>query len=285
MTTPRPRPIDDRGPITDRLSDVEGLLVGTDFDGTLSPIVDDPDDALPSADAKRALRRLAAHPATVVALVSGRSLSDLRPRVGLADVIYVGNHGLEIDRGGPPRVHPEARDRRRLVHRACRTVREALGHTPVRVEGKGLTATVHLREAEDRVRERALGLLEDCVEAFDHELWLSSAEAAIEIRPAVDWDKGDALRNLADDAPEGWTTLYLGDEETDEDAFEALGPGEVGIHVGNDPDTAAGYRLPEQAQVGPFLDALAEEVHGEDASIGAPSRGIPVQPPSPTDRA
>jgi trehalose 6-phosphate phosphatase len=248
------------------------LLVATDFDGTLAPIHEDPQAPLASAENRRALRRLAAHPATVVAVISGRALADLRPRVGVEDIVYVGNHGLEIDRGGPPQAHPEARERVSLVREACRAVEEAT--TPgVRVEDKGLTATIHHREAEEATRRRVRRLLEDHVQATGDELRLSTGKANVELRPAVDWDKGSALRELADDAPPGWATVYLGDDDTDEDAFRALDEG-LGIHVGRRSDTAAGYRIEDQAEVAGFLNALASEIHGEAtwSANGAPRR-------------
>jgi trehalose 6-phosphate phosphatase len=272
VKAPRPRPIDGRAPITERLSGTSGLLVGTDFDGVLAPIVDDPDDPLPTPENKRALRRLDAHPATVVAVISGRSLADLRPRVGMENLVYAGNHGLEIDRGGPTSIHPEARERRRWIREVCQAVAEAAGDAGILVEDKGLTATIHHREVPEPVRERVLSTVHAAVDRSQGAIRLSPGKASIELRPDVDWDKGSALLDLANDAPEGWAVIYLGDDETDEDAFEALGDDGISIHVGTDEDTAAGYRLTEQAEVAPFLNALAGEIHGE--SGGSENGGI-----------
>lgn len=266
MTVPRPRPVGEAPGITDVLSDASGLLVGVDFDGTLAPIEADPRAPLATSENRRALRRLAAHPATVVAVVSGRALDDLRPRVGVEDIVYAGNHGLEVDRGGKPRVHERARELSGLVDRACRVVEQTAGPgSGVRVEHKGLTATIHHREAGEATRRRVREELEALAAEHPDGLRLSGGKANDELRPAVDRDKGTALADLADDAPDGWAALYLGDDETDEDAFAELAdrPRAAGIHVGTRPDTAAGYRLNDQALVAPFLNALAAEIHGE----------------------
>lgn len=277
---PEPVPLRGRPALTDCLSDVEGLLIATDFDGTLAPITPQPDAPLASTENRRALQRLAEHPATVVAVVSGRSLADLRPRVGIEDIVYVGNHGLEIDRGGPPRVHPGALEHRDLIHETGQAIVDAAADASgVRIENKGLTATIHYRElAPHRVAD-FLASSRAIVEKTAGSLQMTDGKACLELRPNVDWDKGSALRTLAEDAPAGWKMLYLGDDETDEDAFRALDEEGYGIHVGEDGQTAADYRLAEQSQVAGFLDGLAREIHGQ--AVWATNGTSKTPPPQP----
>ena len=130
------------------------ILLMTDYDGTLTPIVDDPADAILAEQTREDLARLARSPRARVAVISGRGIEDLRARVALDDVIYAGCHGLEIE--GPNLLfrHPDA-----LVQQAMLwavgdvLVRRAPSVTGMRVETKGLAVAVHYRHvAADEIR-------------------------------------------------------------------------------------------------------------------------------------
>ena len=246
-----------------RLADAEGLVAGLDFDGTLAPIRADPDAVSIEPAVRRAVATLAARPDATVAVISGRALDDLRSRVCVEGVVYVGNHGLEMDRAGRRSVHPEAEALRPAVERACDAVEAQAGDVPgCLVERKGPTATVHYRRTPpDRVREVRAAV--EAAAGRETGLRLVRGKQSLEVRPAVDWDKGAAMRRVVEDAPGGWRAVYLGDDTTDEDVFAALEPDDVGVHVGDAPDTAAGVTLPGQEAVAPFLAWLDEKVLGE----------------------
>jgi trehalose 6-phosphate phosphatase len=244
-----------------RLAGADGLLVGLDFDGTLAPIAADP--AAPTIDpaCRRAVERLASHPRASVAVVSGRALDDLRHRVGLPGLVYAGNHGLELDEGGVEVVHPVAARQRPAIRRVLDLVAEGLIGVPGwEIEDKGPTAAVHVRRTPprrvDAVRETVLS----AVRAVDGDLRVSTGKQVFEIRPAVDWDKGAAIRRLAAHVPDAWRTVYVGDDTTDEDAFRAVRPDGVGVLVGSRDSTASASRLPDQTTVAPFLTWLTERV-------------------------
>lgn len=255
-------PVGGAADIGDRLDGAEGLTVALDFDGTLAPIDEDPDAPRITRPARRALSDLVDRPDAAVAVVSGRALSDLRPRVAVDGVRYVGNHGLEYTADDGREVHPGAAERREDLERARDEVQTRLAHVPgVAVEDKDLTATVHYRRTPaDRV-----GTVEDVVanvvSEFDG-LEVTSGRQILEIRPGVDWDKGSAVEWLAEGAPDGWATVYVGDDTTDEDAFEALGPDDAGVVVGEH-ETAASHRLLDRRDVPRLLEWLADDVLGE----------------------
>lgn len=257
-STPRLRPETDLG---DRLRAARGLLLCTDFDGTLTRIVDDP-DAPEITDANReSLRRLAASPRVEVAVVSGRALDDLRDRVGLDGVTYAGNHGLELHRDGRTTVHPVARSHRNGVETVRDAVVERVGDVQgVVVEDKDLTVTVHYRNAPaDRRDEIRDAVFEAVARHAPDRVRTSTGKAVVELRPAVPWDKGSVVRLLAEDVGASWLPVYVGDDTTDEDAFRALaGVGGVGVRVGDEP-TAASHRLPDTAAVERLLSWLADE--------------------------
>ncbi|HKY59495.1 MAG TPA: trehalose-phosphatase [Gemmatimonadota bacterium] len=232
------------------------VLVALDFDGTLTEIVEDPGAPGLTGERRAILARLPG-PDRRLAIVSGRALEDVRGRVDLPDAIYVGNHGLEIEGPGIARRPPEEVAER--LARLLELATDRLEEDPagVQVEDKTWTATVHVRPRGDTRRlARVEARLRDLVEEAG--FILRAGKASWEIRPADAFDKGDAIRHVIDAMPDGSAdrALYVGDDETDEDAFRAL-PNAVTVRVGDqDVETAAEYRLANPADVYRLLEAL-----------------------------
>ncbi len=247
-------PFDNLDKIRARLSG--GLvLVALDFDGTLTEIVEDP--AAPTLTAERRAL-LAAIPARDrrLTIVSGRKLDDVRRRVGIPEVIYVGNHGLEIQ--GPDverRPAPEVADRLAGLL-AVVTARLEVRDVDVKIEDKVWTATLHVRPRGDAGRHAAVA---DAIGGLVDEggFTLRPGKASWEIRPAGAFDKGDALRWLIDAlGGSAAQAIYIGDDVTDEDAFSALPEG-ITVRVGDpDHETAARYRLVDPPAVYRLLEDL-----------------------------
>lgn len=235
------------------------VAVFLDFDGTLAPIVGDPDAAALSGETREVLEELARR--CPVAVVSGREVEDVAARVGLEGIHYAGSHGLELRGPGGYR-EVRAEDRLPALDAAEEDLREALDGVPgVRVERKRLGLAVHTRGApedasrvaERRVRRRA---------TRRPELQLHRGKEVLELRPGGDWDKGRALERLLDRLlPEGegaWP-IYVGDDVTDEDAFRAVADRGVPVVVRGEDDgraTGAEYSLADPGAVRRFLRAL-----------------------------
>lgn len=216
------------------------MLVAVDFDGTLAPIVARPEEAALTPGSRRALERLAARPDTDLAVISGRALEDVRARVALEGVFYGGNYGMELEGPGVEHVYePAAAIRPRLTALAVALRERLAGIDGAIVEDKGLTLSVHYRlvagrDGEARVRERVDSL---CVGAAG--IRLSSGKKVVEIRPDVAWDKGRAVRFLlrALQIAEGSLVpiVFIGDDESDEEAFRALAGVGDGVLVAESP--------------------------------------------------
>lgn len=237
-----------------------------DFDGTLSDIVDDPDAARPVAGATEALEKLAAR--CPVAVLSGRDLADVAKRVGVPGIWYAGSHGFELT--APDGTHHQneaAAAAIPVLERAAAQLREELGGLAgVMVEHKRFGVAVHYRNAaRDRVGEalaavRAAGRRDG--------LRVTTGREVIELRPDLDWDKGKTLRWVIDHLHEAGsgalTPVYLGDDITDEDAFDAVRTDGVPILVrhGDDGDraTAALFALDSPARAAEFTDRLADQL-------------------------
>ncbi|WIV67195.1 trehalose-phosphatase [Natrialbaceae archaeon AArc-T1-2] len=258
MSETPPRPIVACLPrLRAKLRDASALLVCLDFDGTLAPIVDEPDAAAPTAENEAALETLADTERISTAIVSGRALADVRARVGPATA-YAGNHGLELDRDGSVTVHPAARERATLVETVCGLLEVALDPIPgTRVENKRLTGTVHVRQVLPVTRPIVRELTRDAVDRIGgDDLELSSGKCVLEISPSVSWGKGDAVCRLETASPDDTLTIYVGDDVTDESAFRAVEPDGVGVRVGDDSPSAASCRVRSPDDVTSLLEWL-----------------------------
>jgi trehalose-phosphatase len=258
--------------IVERRAATGRLLLGLDFDGTLSPIVPVPEDADILPDAARAIRALAARPDTIIAIVSGRGLDDVRARVREERAFFAGNHGFEIEGPGLRHRLDEAERLRPALRMAGERLRQELEHVGgSEVEDKGITVSVHYRRVEDpaeaeRVREIAHR------EARRSGLRVTEGKKIVELRPPLDWDKGRAVDFLIDTfgRDEPVFPVFIGDDVTDEDAFRAVqARGGLAILVADphdDRSTLADARVDSPQLLVPLLDALA----GGDA----PGRGL-----------
>jgi len=190
----------------------------TDIDGTLAPIVPTPDLSEVPVELKELLRRLS-ETYLLVAGVSGRKTEDAFDLVGLADVVYFGNHGFEILREGEVEVVPEALQYLEKVEELEKRSREELEPLGAFVEEKGITASIHYRNAPPEVGER-------CVEFVKREgerlgLRITVGRGVVEARPPIRADKGTAVRTLVEQyEPE--RAMFIGDDTTDLDAFREL---------------------------------------------------------------
>ena len=238
-----------------------------DFDGTLSEIVEDPDSARLVDGAADALTALSA--ACPVAILSGRDLADVRERIGLPGLWYAGSHGFELT--GPDGTHhqnPEAAASIPVLAGAAADLADQLAHIPgVVVEHKRFGVAVHYRNADrDRVGEVAAAVR---TAGQRTALRVTTGREVIELRPNIDWDKGKTLHWVLDyirdnEGAGPLLPIYLGDDITDEDAFDAVDDDGIAILVRHSDDgdraTAARYALDDPGRVREFTERLARRL-------------------------
>lgn len=195
-----------------------GLL--TDIDGTISLIASTPDAARVSAPAREALRLLARQ-LDLVAVISGRAAADAAALVGLPELIYIGNHGLEVAEAGVVQPVPEATAYIPLIDEVLRAAQKRITLTGVLFENKGVTAAVHYRlAAQPAQAEQQIGAILYELSA-QHGLMLTPGRLVWELRPPLASDKGTAARRLVAEYAL-CSVIFLGDDRTDADAFRAL---------------------------------------------------------------
>ncbi|GAB4515985.1 MAG: trehalose-phosphatase [Phycisphaerales bacterium] len=240
------------------------LLVASDYDGTLAPIVSDPAQAKADRPAIVALRQLSEMPLTHVAVVSGRSLAELSDFLDAPDGFHlVGSHGSEFDADFAHDLPQEARALRSRIEGELETIAsQADGLT---IERKPASVALHYRNASDEDGARALAAVRSGPAAHDG-ITVKEGKMVIELC-VVDTDKGRAIERIR------WrlgasATFFIGDDVTDEDAFNVLCGPDVGVKVGEG-ETAARFRVDDQSLVQKALALLAEErekwLEGADA--------------------
>lgn len=241
-----------------------GLLC-SDFDGTLVPLRDDPAACWLDEPTRAILAAVHNPPRMHVAIVSGRRLGDIRDRVGLEAVTYAGNHGLEIEGRGLLFREPAAVAAADVLRAlADELVLILAGIDGVHVEWKGLSLTVHVRRVPGDAAATVRAIVARALSrtTTTRRLRVRGGKDVIEVRPDVDWDKGRAVEWLADRLGYGPAdTIFIGDDETDEDAFVACHRG-ITIRVGDPHIPTAARYVATAADVHRFLSALGSRVTG-----------------------
>ena len=243
-----------------KIRQAPGLSVFLDFDGTLAPIVDDPTTAQLEKSTRKLLTALATRPDILMVIVSGRALSDLQTRIGIEGIVYAGNHGLEISGKGMRFVEPFAAARQGLLSQISDSLRANLsGIAGARVENKGLTATVHYRQATPNAVPDIERIVRTVVAPDVSAFLLHPGRMVLEVIPRGDWHKGAAVCWIHSRlSSSGAVLIYAGDDRTDETAFRQL-TGEITVFVGSPGNTAARYHVPDPAGVCEFLAWLIQE--------------------------
>ncbi|XP_058096766.1 probable trehalose-phosphate phosphatase J [Magnolia sinica] len=248
------------------------IVMFLDYDGTLSPIVDDPDRAFMSEAMRAAVRDVARYFPT--AIVSGRRRDKVYSFVRLAELYYAGSHGMDIrgpakgkkyKKGKKAVLFQPASEFLPMIDEVYKTLVEKTKSTPgAKVENNKFCLSVHFRCVDEKRWTALAEQVRSVVKEYP-KLRLTQGRKVLEIRPTIKWDKGKALEFLLESL--GFADcndvlpVYIGDDRTDEDAFKVLrdrGQG-FGILVSKIPkDTSASYSLQEPSEVMDFLHRLVE---------------------------
>jgi len=230
------------------------LLVASDYDGTIAPIVANPENALPHPESVRALRALAGLSGTTAAVISGRALRDLAALSRLpVEVQLIGSHGSEFDVGF---VHAIDNDAKVLLREVQAELAEvASEHPGVTVETKPASIALHVRNAAPEIAHNALHRARHGAASWIG-VQVTEGKAVIELA-VVPTDKGNAL-DIVRRQENATAAVFFGDDVTDEKAFSRLHGPDVGIKVG-DGDSDAQFRVGSTEDVCTALAYLLDE--------------------------
>ncbi|WP_039794745.1 trehalose-phosphatase [Nocardia araoensis] len=244
---------------------VPRLLVASDYDGTLAPIVSDPTKAFPHRESVSALRALAGLTGTTAAVISGRALRDLAALSRLpVEVQLIGSHGSEFDVGF---VHAIDNDAKHLLREVQTALNQIAADNPgVTVEIKPASVALHVRNASPEIGHRALSQVR-LGPACWFGVQVTEGKAVIELA-VVQTDKGTALDTVRHQAGAS-AAVFFGDDVTDEKAFRVLSGPDVGIKVGEG-ESLAKFRVDSTEAVACALAYLLEERRTWLAGASAP---------------
>lgn len=251
----------------DRLKDElrdKYIFLFLDYDGTLTPIAATPDKAIMPVASKTLLARLSKTPGCQIAIISGRSLKDIKKSIGLKNITYVGNHGLEFE-GPKIRFTSHASLKYRKIIGKIKDIlnRKLCSIKGILLEDKNLSLSLHYR----LVKKQDLSVLKaafyETIAAFrlGEQVRIRTGKKVFEIMPPVNLDKGKiVLWLLARQAfalkNEEILPIYIGDDTTDEDAFKALKNKGIAVFVGRPKRSYADYYLKNSKEVLRFLQRV-----------------------------
>ncbi|KAJ9147750.1 hypothetical protein P3X46_029875 [Hevea brasiliensis] len=263
-----------------------------DYDGTLSPIVDDPEQAIMSDDMRSAVRNVAKYFPT--AIISGRSRDKVYELVGLTELHYAGSHGMDImgptnkavskdiancikstdQQGKEVNLFQPAREFIPMIDEVFRTLVENTKEIKgAKVENHKFCASVHYRNVDEKNWPIIAQCVHDILTQYPR-LRLTHGRKVLEVRPVIDWNKGKAveflLESLGLSNSDDVLPIFIGDDRTDEDAFKVLRERNqgYGILVSSVPkETNAFYSLRDPMEVMKFLSSLVrwKKLGEEDA--------------------
>lgn len=241
------------------------IYLGFDFDGTLSPIVDDSKQASMQPEISPIIRDMVRHEVVEIAVFSGRSIGDLKERVNLEGIALSGDHGFVIEMPSGQIYKPKSVSAKEDLQQQIARI-EAITSTlsGVKLEPKESSITVHYRQASDGTGEQLKSILETLVEGSAFQL--QSGRMCWEINPRIHWNKGSAYNwvkheYFSEDID--LFEMYIGDDRTDEDVFQAMPPGSYPVFVKSSERNKAinaQYYLNSQTEVYTLLDKIRHEL-------------------------
>ncbi|KAI7750858.1 hypothetical protein M8C21_025264 [Ambrosia artemisiifolia] len=243
-----------------------------DYDGTLSPIVDNPDHAFMSNAMRAAVRNVAKYIPT--AIISGRSREKVRKFVGLKELYYAGSHGMDIM--GPVQssadhiaeikegnLYQPASEFLPMINEVFVSLVEITKNIEgAKVENNKFCVSVHYRNVDEKSWKTVAEYVQDTLKRYPR-LRLTHGRMVLEIRPVLKWDKGKAVEFLLESLGLGSCDdvlpIYVGDDRTDEDAFRFLREGDRGYGILVTPapkESSAYYSLRDPSEVMEFINSL-----------------------------
>jgi len=249
--------------LPDFLDKNKKLALLLDYDGTLAPLVDNPDETAMPFGEKAKLKSLAKHPNVFLAIISGRGLKDVQQTVGITGITYAGNHGIEIEfPDGYRHDYKLPDDLHQKYVALVKELKAKACQNKAWVEDKRVSLSYHYRETPLELKESQKQMVIKIIESYGFRA--NPSHEGIEATPPINWNKGEAalfiLRHKFGDKWAGEANvIFAGDDTTDEDAMKALqGLGKSFI-ISSDQEiqTFADFRLPRQGLVTDLLKWIA----------------------------
>ncbi|GAA5033274.1 hypothetical protein GCM10011506_25290 [Marivirga lumbricoides] len=245
------------------LSGDKKAVLFLDYDGTLTPIVSDPEEAKLPGKTRSALEQLSK--IINVAVISGRDRKDILSFIDINTLFYAGSHGFDIS--GPDGMEMQYEEGKKTLpslDKAEEKLKEKLKNIKgSQLERKKYAIAVHYRNVQEEKVDELKSIVEEVLQS-DEKLKKGSGKKILELKPNLNWHKGKALQWLMKElelSKEEYMPIFIGDDITDEDALKAIKDYGVGILVGShDQETHATYQLKDTTEVVEFLQKLQQRL-------------------------
>jgi trehalose 6-phosphate phosphatase len=240
--------------VSERLREARRVALFLDFDGTLTPLRPRPEDVRLSTHMRRVISMLKRNPRFRVVVISGRRQADVRARMRIPGVRYLGLQGWEGREGFRSSAIPE--ETRKLLELLKWQARQVVRETPSAwLEDKGMVMTIHHAEASEKDVLRIRAEMASAMESVNGRFRTMAGERSFELAPAALEDKGVAALREWGSVSRAALPVFIGDDVMDEPAFAALAQG-ITVRVGRPASTHAHYRLSDVTEVRAFLERL-----------------------------
>lgn len=238
-----------------------------DFDGTLAPIQKDPARSAMPDEVREQLQSLANAGRCFVTVLSGRSLKDIKSKLGMSNICYGGNHGLAISGNGMAYVHPGALLAKAAIDMAGRRLNKEVARIEgAWVERKQFSVSLHYRSADkgDIQLVKSVFYKVKAELSETDSLSVMKGKKILELLPDIMWDKGSAVLWILKRLEDVHLPVYIGDDVTDENAFRAIGKKGITIRVGTSKKTCAQYYLKTSQEVQRLLQVIRKLVEDSE---------------------
>jgi len=252
-----------RKDLTSKIRQYKKTSFFLDYDGTLTPIKEKPQQAKIDKEAKALLKEISKKDWTEVFILSGRGLQDVKRQLGIKTITYIGNHGMEAEGPGFKFIHKPALRSRPAIQRCYRLLKKNLRFKGTALENKKYTLSFHYRGADNAKKPLIKRLFWNTISKVIRtggDIVITTGKEVLEVRPNINWNKGSIVKwLLAKKHLKGSLPICIGDDKTDEDAFKALGKKGISILVcPRKRKTHAKYRLDSPDEVIELLDYICK---------------------------
>ncbi|MBI4651014.1 trehalose-phosphatase [Candidatus Desantisbacteria bacterium] len=242
------------------------LLIFCDFDGTLTPIAKTPEKAVISKNTKELLRKLSQISDCKIVIISGREIKYLKNKIQLKNIIYSGNHGLEIDGYGfkfKALVSKKYKNVLKIIKNSL--INKFSDINGILLEDKDISLSIHYRLVNKNNIPLVKAIINDAVLLYkkNMDIKVKNGKKVFEIMPPIEWNKGKSVSQILKKQQNLFKNknvypIYFGDDTTDEDAFEILRNKGITIFVGKTKLSKAKYYLKDTKEVVKVLKCILE---------------------------
>ncbi|GLI52460.1 trehalose-phosphatase [Thermodesulfovibrio yellowstonii] len=237
------------------------IFILFDFDGTLVPLMKNPDDCYLPDHIKEDFNQIKKK--AKIGIISGRDLEDLKKRISVEGIYYSGSHGLQIEGPDIKYINSDAERLKSVLDEVYTKVKNlSYKISGTIVERKSLSFALHYRQVDVKLRRELKNLFFGVLSSFgDRNIKILKGKMVFEVLPAIDWNKGKTVSFILEKSGRKNLPIFVGDDITDETVFKEIKDEGLTVRIGYSKKTLAKYFLKNQSEVYKFLKNIREALN------------------------